>query len=106
MKPILKIIFSGLFFFLFCQCSMNKDSYLKDFEQFITKTEKNYTNLSDEEWEKIQTQFTNYTTKYYEQFQDELSVNEKLSVTVLKSKFSSLILKRESKKLQEQMKIK
>ena len=64
---------------------MNKDSYLKDFEKFITQTEKNCTTLSDPEWEKIQARFNDYTEKY---------------------KFSTLILKRESKKIQEEMKIK
>ena len=44
--------------------------------------------------------------KYYEQFKEELSVNEKISISILKSKFSTLILKRESKKIQEEMKIK
>ena len=47
-----------------------------------------------------------YTEKYYEQFKEELSVNEKISISILKSKFSTLILKRESKKIQEEMKIK
>ena len=77
---------------------MNKDSYLKDFEKFITQTEKNCTTLSD--------RFNDYTEKYYEQFKEELSVNEKISISILKSKFSTLILKRESKKIQEEMKIK
>ena len=78
---------------------MNKDSYLKDFEKFITQTEKNCTTLSDPEWEKIQARFNDYT-------EEELSVNEKKSISILKSKFSTLILKRESKKIQEEMKIK
>ncbi len=85
---------------------MNKDSYLKDFEKFITQTEKNCTTLSDPEWEKTQARFNDYTEKYYEQFKEELSVNEKISISILKSKFSTFILKRESKKIQEEMKIK
>ena len=90
MKSALKLFIIGCLVLIFCRCSMNKDSYLKDFEKFITQTEKNCTTLSDPEWEKIQ----------------ELSVNEKISISILKSKFSTLILKRESKKIQEEMKIK
>ena len=95
MKSALKLFIIGCLVLIFCRCSMNKDSYLKDFEKFITQTEKNCTTLSDPEWEKI-----------HEQFKEELSVNEKISISILKSKFSTLILKRESKKIQEEMKIK
>ena len=96
MKSALKLFIIGCLVLIFCQCSMNKDSYLKDFEKFITQTEKNCTTLSDPEWEKIQARFNDYTEKYY----------EKISISILKSKFSTLILKRESKKIQEEMKIK
>ena len=106
MKSALKLFIIGCLVLIFCQCSMNKDSYLKDFEKFITQTEKNCTTLSDPEWEKIQARFNDDTEKYYEQFKEELSVNEKISISILKSKFSTLILKRESKKIQEEMKIK
>lgn len=106
MKSALKLFIIGCLVLIFCQCSMNKDSYLKDFENFITKTEKNYSTLSDPEWEKIQIQFNEYAEKYYEQFKEELSVNEKISISILKSRFSTLMLKWESKKIQEEMKIK
>ena len=95
MKSALKLFIIGCLVLIFCRCSMNKDSYLK-----------NCTTLSDPEWEKIQARFNDYTEKYYEQFKEELSVNEKISISILKSKFSTLILKRESKKIQEEMKIK
>ena len=98
MKSALKLFIIGCLVLIFCRCSMNKDSYLKDFEKFITQTEKNCTTLSDPEWEKIQARINDYT--------EELSVNEKISISILKSKFSTLILKRESKKIQEEMKIK
>ena len=87
---------------------MNKDSYLKRLRKVLSpKTEKKlYHPCPDPEWEKIQARFNDYTEKYYEQFKEELSVNEKISISILKSKFSTLILKRESKKIQEEMKIK
>ena len=87
MKSALKLFIIGCLVLIFCQCSMNKDSYLKDFEKFITQTEKNCTTLYDPEWEKIQARFNDYTEKYYEQFKEELSVNEKISISILKSKF-------------------
>lgn len=52
MKSALKLFIIGCLVLIFCRCSMNKDSYLKDFEKFITQTEKNCTTLSDPEWEK------------------------------------------------------
>ena len=58
MKSALKLFIIGCLVLIFCQCSMNKDSYLKDFEKFITQTEKNCTTLSDPEWEKIQARST------------------------------------------------
>lgn len=51
MKSALKLFIIGCLVLIFCRCSMNKDSYLKDFEKFITQTEKNCTTLSDPEWE-------------------------------------------------------
>ncbi len=106
MTSILRLFIAGMCLFLFCQCSMNKDSYLKDFETFISKTEKDYSEMSDQDWEKTLAQFKDYSEKYYEQFKEELDVNEKISISMLKSKFSSCALKRESKKLQEQLEIK
>ena len=47
MKSALKLFIIGCLVLIFCQCSMNKDSYLKDCEKFITHTEKNCTTLSD-----------------------------------------------------------
>lgn len=43
MKSALKLFIIGCLVLIFCRCSMNKDSYLKDFEKFITQTEKNCT---------------------------------------------------------------
>lgn len=101
MKSALKLFIIGCLVLIFCRCSMNKDSYLKDFEKFITQTEKNCTTLSDPEWEKIQARFNDYTEKYYEQFKEELSVNEKISISILKSKFSTLILNGRVKKFRK-----
>ena len=40
MKSALKLFIIGCLVLIFCRCSMNKDSYLKDFEKFITKQKK------------------------------------------------------------------
>ena len=34
MKSALKLFIIGCLVLIFCRCSMNKDSYLKDFEKF------------------------------------------------------------------------
>ena len=52
MKSALKLFIIGCLVLIFCQCSMNKDSYLKDFEKIITQTEKNCTTLSDPDGKK------------------------------------------------------
>ena len=38
MKSALKLFIIGCLVLIFCQCSMNKDSYLKDFEKFDTES--------------------------------------------------------------------
>lgn len=40
MKSALKLFIIGCLVLIFCRCSMNKDSYLKDFEKFIPKQKK------------------------------------------------------------------
>lgn len=105
MKLIFKFSLLCFLIILCCQCSMNKESYLKDFEKFVSKTEKNVIDLSDTQWEKVQTEFKAYNEKYYEQFKDQLTANDKIQIGFLKSKFSSFYLKREANKLKEQMKI-
>lgn len=104
MKIVLKSVFICLIICLFGQCSPNKDSYLKDFEKFIQKTEKNVTSLTDSEWTKIETQYNEYCGKYFDQFKEALSADEKIKIGFLKSQFSSFSLKREAAKLQQQLK--
>lgn len=103
MKLIRKIaLLSCLACFLY-SCSTNKESYLKDFEKFIDKTEKNVKEFSETEWEKAQAEFKEYSETWFEQFKEELTADEKIKVGMLKGKFSSATLKYEAGKLMKQL---
>ncbi len=81
-----------LFFFLAftvnaCMVPANKDSYLENFEQFIRDVEKNGEKFTHSDWKWANKKFTRYTGEFYDKFRDELTMEEKIEVTMLKGRY-------------------
>jgi hypothetical protein len=72
---------------LFTAC-MNKDSYMANFEKFIADTGNNYSDYSDKDWQEKDTEYKNFSEKWYEKFKDELTMKEKVKITGYQVKYN------------------
>ncbi|MDR1222569.1 MAG: hypothetical protein LBL07_06780 [Tannerella sp.] len=70
-----------------CSC-YSKERYLKDFEKFITDVSQNHKSYDDKKWEKQTARYEKFTGEYYEKFEDDFTLKEKITVTGYKVKFN------------------
>ncbi len=76
-----KVILAILIAVFFVSCSpMSKEGYLKNFESFIEKTSQNYKEYTTVEWNKADKKLKKLTEEWYDKFEAEMSVPEKLKV--------------------------
>jgi hypothetical protein len=78
-----------------CVIPTTKESYLKNFERFIIDVEKNGEKFSISDWGWANKRFSKYSGEWYENFQDDLKMEEKIQVTGLKTRY--LVAKGNSK---------
>jgi hypothetical protein len=73
--------------FVGCSTPMNKDSYLKKFDAFITDVSANYKTWQDEEWAKKTELYERFSGEWYKKFEHELSFQEKIKVAGFQTKY-------------------
>lgn len=81
-----------LFFFLAftfnsCMVPVNKEAYLENFERFIRDVEKNGEKFTRSDWKWANKKFSRYTGEFYDKFRDDLTMEEKIEVTLLKGRY-------------------
>ena len=82
-----KIIFAILLFcFISCR-PFSKESYLKDYETFITKISNEEPNYTESDWKIIDKKFEKFNTDWYDHFSNDLTFTEKLTVTKLHTQY-------------------
>lgn len=70
-----KLIILVLAFVLGCNSFTGKQSYMKDFEQFILVI-KNRPSITDEEWQQFDRQFADLSEVRYKKYEQELTTEE------------------------------
>jgi len=78
---ILYLIITG------CSTPFNKETYLKNFETFMSEVSVNYKNYSDKDWEMKNEEFEKFTGIWYEKFEKEFTLRENIKITGYQVKF-------------------
>jgi vacuolar-type H+-ATPase subunit H len=87
----IKLIFPVLMLLLASACTIpsSKESYLANFERFIRNVEKNAGKFTSRDWNWSNRRFSKYSHEWYERFEHDLNMDEKIKVTELKSRYLS-----------------
>jgi hypothetical protein len=84
------LIFPVLTFFVTsCIDPSSKQSYLANFERFVKDVEKNAQKLTAQDWRWSNKRFTKYSDEWYKKFENDLKMEEKIQVSVLKTRYLS-----------------
>lgn len=70
-----------------CMQPTTKEAYLKGFEKFVADVEKNSGKFTESDWKWANKRFSRYTGEYFEKFREEMTLEEKIEVTLLKGRF-------------------
>ncbi|HOY50727.1 MAG TPA: hypothetical protein P5086_00495 [Prolixibacteraceae bacterium] len=70
-----------------CLQPSTKEAYLEGFERFVQEVEKNSTKFTEKDWQWANKRFTRYAADYYDRFREELTLEEKVEVTLLKGRY-------------------
>ena len=80
-----KVLFMLLVMFALSACQ-SKDSYVKEFSDFVDKVEMEAADYTDKDWKKADLKFSDLSTDIYAKFEEELNADEKATYAGLKMK--------------------
>ena len=80
-----KVLFMLLVMFALSACQ-SKDSYVKEFSDFVDKVEMEAADYTDKDWKKADLKFSDLSTNLYAKFEEELNADEKAEIAGLKMK--------------------
>ena len=84
-------VFGGDYiFFSFCGSPTTKEAYLENYEAFVKRVEKNHKNYHKKDWEYADKKIKQYNEDYYQKFERELTIKEKLKTGAFHLKYQSL----------------
>lgn len=70
-----------------CSAPITKEDYLRGFEKFVQEVERDNGKFSEDDWKWANKRFTRYAVEYYDQFREELTLEEKVEVTLLRGRY-------------------
>ena len=74
-----KVLFMLLVMFALSACQ-SKDSYVKEFSDFVDKVEMEAADYTDKDWKKADLKFSDLSTNLYAKFEEELNADEKAEI--------------------------
>ena len=77
-----KVLFMLLVMFALSACQ-SKDSYVKEFSDFVDKVEMEAADYTDKDWKKADLKFSDLSTDLYAKFEEELNADEKAEIIKL-----------------------
>jgi vacuolar-type H+-ATPase subunit H len=91
-----RFVFPLLLLLLVSSCIIpsSKESYLSNFERFVRNVEKNAGKFSSRDWSWSNRRFSKYSHEWYDKFEQEFNLEEKIKVTELKSRYIAARTKR------------
>lgn len=85
-----KVLFMLLVMFALSACQ-SKDSYVKEFSDFVDKVEMEAADYTDKDWKKADLKFSDLSTN--PKFEEELSADEKAEIIKLQATYAGLKMK-------------
>lgn len=86
----------------------SKESYVKDFTQFVENVKADCEEYSADDWEKADKKFEDFVGARYEKYSKELTTDDMIEITKLKATYAALQVKKGAlnlkKKLDEALK--
>ena len=96
-RRLIKSLLCICLFVVTSSCGINnKNSYLAKFETFIVELEKSK-DISKDELTSIKKDYLDFTETYYNKFESELTDNDKELILELKTRYYTVMAKRELK---------
>ena len=87
-----KVLFMLLVMFALSACQ-SKDSYVKEFSDFVDKVEMEAADYTDKDWKKADLKFSDISTDLYAKFEEELNADEKAEIIKLQATYAGLKMK-------------
>lgn len=84
MKKSLILFF--LIFILACR-PYSKEAYLKDYELFINEISLEEQNYTEKDWKSIDSKFDKFNTIWYNDYSEDFSLTDKLTITKFHSQY-------------------
>jgi hypothetical protein len=80
-----------------CDVFYTKETYFKDFEQFVTSTENNFGEYNDIDWENSDIEYKQYTEELYQKVYSDFNENDQRQIGKLKARYEKVKFKYELK---------
>lgn len=87
-----KVLFMLLVMLVLSSCQ-SKDSYVRDFNNFVEEVEMKAPDYTDKDWKKADKKFSDLSTDLYAKFEEELSADEKAEIIKLQATYAGLKMK-------------
>ena len=75
------VVISSIIFVIKSSSPFSKESYLEDYKEFIEKVSNENDSYSEDDWAETDETFEKYNEEWYNKFEPELSISEKLTIT-------------------------
>jgi hypothetical protein len=70
-----------------CIVPSSKENYIKNFERFVKDVEKNGEKFKASDWKWANERFSKYSGEWYERYQPEMNLEEKMKITSLRTRY-------------------
>lgn len=94
-SPYTTALFTAAFIFCVAACNTlySKENYLKNYELFVTQTEQNYTNYTNQDWENSDLEYNKFTSELYQKVYSQLTSEDQHQIGKLKTRYETIKLK-------------
>ena len=79
-----------LFIVTSCNFVYSKENYLKDFDQFVTQVETEYTQFTTLDWKNTDLKYTKFTSELYQEVRTQLSSEDQQQIGRLKARYEKI----------------
>ena len=102
---IIFIVFAAVVVsYLFTDCSLTKEGYLKKFESFVEQVETQGGTFTEAKWQETEQTFNTLSGKEYDKFKAELTSDEKKQIVKLQARYRAAQVKFGIKYLKDSLK--
>ena len=103
MKTKLMMMVVAIFALFTLNSCDSKESYVKDFTQFIEEVAADCEEYSAEDWEKADKTYEELVSTRYEKFSKELTTDDMIDIAKLKATYATLQVKRGTLNLKKKL---